>query len=110
MLADPHFGPEHALFASATRLYGLRDDERIGDLTGFGMDVFPEDPLRYCRASPCFDAFGGLEATPSQIEEQILCMWGSVGHPNPDGAEAYAVAMIGAWESFADSTGEASAD
>jgi hypothetical protein len=95
VFADPGYGPDNAVFAPRSWLWGLsRDGEvleqyevgRLLEELGLALDVFPEDPLQRYRAEACLDG--------DMTESLIPCIYASVGHPNPDGARAYADAII----------------
>jgi hypothetical protein len=66
-LAVPRFGPENAIFAPETYLFGV----------GVGVGgLFPVDPVAAARLPGCAPG-------------SITCPIASIGHPNPAGAQAY---------------------
>lgn len=74
LFADPGFRPENAALAPKAWLYGIN------------RDLSPQDPWTYSdRAKDC-------AAHPDQVDV-FQCERASVGHPNPDGALAYATAI-----------------
>jgi hypothetical protein len=83
--ADPAFGPERALFAPESWVWGVRPDtgqtESLEDLP-----FLPEDPRFRFRLSAC-----GEEGVMANL---LICLFGSVGHPNVEGAKAYADAIM----------------
>lgn len=85
--ADPQFGPENAAFASEPWLWGLRSNRELEEVLNLGIDVrlFPEDPLLDLRITAC--------TGPDVVPDLISCIYGSVLHPNPAGARAYAGAI-----------------
>lgn len=87
------FGPQNAVFSSDSLLWNLVEDERLLDLFGLDLRLFPEDPLRASRAAAC-DAANVVPAT-------ITCLYGSVGHPNVRGARVIAGAILDAWRGTA---------
>lgn len=84
-LADAGFGPENALFASDPLLWGLTANRVQQAAADQGLTLYPEDPLASLRAGICFR--GG-------IPDPLSCLYASVGHPNPAGAERFADAII----------------
>lgn len=86
VFSAPPFGPEHAMFAPQSWLWGLTST--VPDLPGvdFGLELFPEDPRLRARTIECLT---NPTATPGPA-----CLYVSVGHPNFDGAEAYAESII----------------
>ena len=71
----PAIGNEHAAFSVDPWLFGINDD------------LSAEDPLAHIRAEEC------KCAGPSRTEV-LTCKKASMGHPNPEGAKAYAEAML----------------
>ena len=84
--ADPDFGPENAVFGPDRWLWSMTDDSPMFAGVEVDFELFPEDPLAGFRASACpeIDGIYGL----------VICLYVSVGHPNPAGARAYADAVI----------------
>ena len=84
VFADPRFLPQNAIFAPEPWLYG-------GLIQG---TVFlPEDPLAVVRASLCANA-----DPPLHLDREAICVIASGGHPNPQGAQAYADAAFAAYQ------------
>ncbi|MCO6436467.1 MAG: hypothetical protein J5J06_05215 [Phycisphaerae bacterium] len=84
--ADPEFGEENAVFSPNSLLWGLTGKTDIfGDIE-LDLLLFPEDPLQNLRAEACFD--------PGALGDLVACLYASVAHPNPQGAERYAAAVI----------------
>ena len=83
--ADPGFGPENAVFAPRKWLWSLTDENIVLQTLNLELPAIPEDPLQDIRLRECFDedVVGGI----------IPCIYASVGHPNPAGAQAYADAI-----------------
>ena len=90
--ADPSFGPENAIFTEESWLWSLHSDGELATLFDVDLDVFPEDPLFGYRAARCFE--------PDVLLGLVGCLFGSVGHPNPTGAEAYADAILNELQAF----------
>ena len=86
VFADPEFGPENAAFAPDTWLWGVTEDSPAFQSVALGLELFPEDPMFEMRLEDCFrsDAIG----------DGLTCVYASMGHPNPDGARAYADAVV----------------
>lgn len=86
---DPGFGPQNALFASESLLWGLTADRIQQRAADEGLTLFPEDPLADLRATGCLN---------NKLVDPIPCLYASVGHPNPAGALRYAEVIISALE------------
>ena len=84
--ADPGFGPENAVFTDERWLWSLHSEGGLANMFDVELDVFPEDPLFGYRAARCFE--------PDVLLGLVGCLFGSVGHPNEIGAEAYADAIL----------------
>ncbi|HNQ21474.1 MAG TPA: SGNH/GDSL hydrolase family protein [Phycisphaerae bacterium] len=84
--ADPGFTEEHAVFTPDRWLWSLTADGDLAQLFELDLDLFPEDPLFAFRAARCFD--------DNAVLGLVGCLYASVGHPNPRGAQAYADAVI----------------
>lgn len=84
--ADPGYGPENAVFASDPWLWQMTTNPELLALFDFDLRLFPEDPLLDARMATCRE--------PDVAPELISCIYGSVAHPNPAGARAYAEAII----------------
>ena len=84
-VADPAFGPANVIFAPDAWLWGLTDEATGFESLNLGLDVFPEDPMRWNRLDLCIQ--DGL--TPNLLP----CLFASIGHPNEEGARAYVAAV-----------------
>ena len=84
--ADPGFRPQNAVFTPERWLWSLHSEGEMGALFDVDLEVFPEDPLFGYRVARCFE--------PDVLLGLVGCLFGSVGHPNPAGAEAYADAIL----------------
>ena len=84
--ADAGIGPEHAVFTEDRWLWSMAvETDLLGDLN-VGLELFPEDPLQEFRASNCLE--------PDVVYDFLFCLYDSVGHPNVEGARAYADAIV----------------
>ncbi len=84
---DPGFGPENAMFMPDSWLWSLTaENEFIGELLETGLRLFPEDPMVDLRAEVCLEG-DIMTALP-------VCLYASVGHPNVQGSQAYAQAIL----------------
>jgi hypothetical protein len=90
-LADPGFGPANALFATQPLLWGLTANRVQPEAANQGLTLFPEDPLASLRSALCIHG---------SASDPLLCLYASVGHPNPAGAQRYAAAIIPLLEQF----------
>ncbi|NLX23033.1 MAG: hypothetical protein GXY55_15375 [Phycisphaerae bacterium] len=86
--ADPGFGPDNALFAPDSWLWGLTTEVPQLDGVDTDMEVFPEDPNLAERLPVCTSDHEGIYA--------LKCLYISVGHPNLLGSQAYVEAITGA--------------
>ncbi len=86
--ADPGFGPQNAVFAPDALLWGMTRDSDLTNTLPIDIEfeLFPEDPVQSARSEVCFDY-----ESPAAI---VACLYASVGHPNPAGAEVYADAVL----------------
>jgi hypothetical protein len=84
--ADPGFGPANVIFGPEAWLWGLTDEAEGFEALNLGLDVFPEDPMRFNRLDLCLEF--GLSAS------LVPCLYASIGHPNEEGAEAYVEAIL----------------
>ena len=84
-VADPAFGSANVIFAPDAWLWGLTDEATGFESLNLGLDVFPEDPMRWNRLDLCIQ--DGL--TPNLLP----CLFASIGHPNEEGARAYVAAV-----------------
>lgn len=85
--ADPGFGEANAVFAPDAWLWGMTSDAELVESLGIGLDLAPMDDTFARRLERCLD--GELSLT-----QLIVCLYASVGHPTPAGAEAYAAAIV----------------
>jgi len=85
-LADPGYGPQNAVFAPESWLWGLASNGPLAEALGIELLLLPEDPLFELRINACHQ--------PNVIPDLVSCLYASVGHPNPTGARAYAEAII----------------
>lgn len=83
--ADPGYEADNALFAPDSWLWGFTSTSPGGD-EDFGLQLFPQDPFFLRRADACVN--------DPTAELSIDCFYASVGHPNTEGAQAYAEAII----------------
>lgn len=86
LFADPGFGSDNAIFAPHTRLWGLTPDNRTLPLLNFGVEWLPEDPIAATRWEACLERVSAIHP--------VSCLYGSVAHPRPEGAQAYADSVI----------------
>ena len=84
--ADPQFKPENAVFAPESWLWGMTSETDLVGFLDLGFDVFPEDPVHEIRLKVCATRYG--------LDSLLICAYASVGHPNTDGANAYANAVV----------------
>ncbi len=90
--ADPGFGMTNAVLASDPWLYGVGIPAGASlEALGIQLDVLPEDPLVGFRIRGCLTR--DVQVGP------LNCVFSSLGHPNPRGAQAYAEAIVDALES-----------
>ncbi|NUO64679.1 MAG: hypothetical protein HOQ11_13425 [Gemmatimonadaceae bacterium] len=78
--AEPGFGPANAYAAPQTWLF------KVGE----------EDPARAGRVPACRAAYGELNLDPDRIK----CWNASMGHPTPNGADAYSRSVTAALETL----------
>jgi lysophospholipase L1-like esterase len=74
-VACPDIKPENAAFASDPWLFGINDD------------LSPQDPLAAIRAKAC-------QSANLSRPKEMFCKIASAGHPNAEGAKAYARAIF----------------
>lgn len=84
--ADPQFGPAHALFTDDSWLWNLVPESNLFEGLAVDLALFPEDPLTRFRFENCFEE--------GVISGGLGCLYASVGHPNPTGAQVYADTII----------------
>jgi hypothetical protein len=96
--ADPGFGPENALFAPDTWLWGLTTEFPIVDDLDLDLELFPEDPRFSERISACLENVGA--------EPSLTCLYTSIAHPNPTGSRVYADAIVAALRQLGVLTGD----
>lgn len=89
MFVDPGFGPQNAIFAPESWLFGVTLQPRDPPGLFIQLEVLPEDPKLAERIDIC------NSLAPATA---FRCYYTSVGHPNPRGAEAYAAAIVSALE------------
>jgi len=85
---DPGFGPENALFADDSWLWGLTRDFPSEVELELDLEMFPEDPLFTERFDICFQNVGA--------EPSLGCLYASLAHPNFTGSQVYADAIVAA--------------
>ncbi len=83
--APTEFKTEHSLFASASYLWGMDENNAFLNDLEIDLALFPEDPVLEQRADFCLQN--------ETIDSFLGCVYASVGHPNIDGARAYATAI-----------------
>jgi len=86
--ADPGISPEHSIFTSDSWLWGLRASRGSALGEDFQFDWVPEDPMLSRRVTTCLEQLGTGPTIP--------CLYSSLGHPNREGAQAYADAILAA--------------
>jgi lysophospholipase L1-like esterase len=86
VFADAGFTADNATFAADAWLWGLTDDANVLETLGITLDIVPEDPMLDFRIQACQAAV----IAPGLLN----CVYGSAGHPNPLGAEAYAKSIL----------------
>lgn len=84
--ADPFFGPDHAVSTDDPWLFSMTSDSDVFRGLNVELDLFPEDPLLEFRISNCLE--------PNVVCDFALCVYNSVGHPNPTGARVYADTIV----------------
>ncbi len=86
--ADAGYEPANTAFAPDSWIWGLTEKDVLpGGLDlGYDLTLFPEDPLLDYRAALCTDE--GVQ------QDLLTCLYASVLHPNPAGADAYTRAII----------------
>ncbi|NLX12283.1 MAG: hypothetical protein GXY44_01335 [Phycisphaerales bacterium] len=93
VFVDPRFGPANAVFGPEKWLWSLTTSNAfLSDLLGDVLKFFPEDSTLLTRVYVCL-----REAVADNV---FQCLYVSVGHPNPDGARAYARGIIEALEAI----------
>jgi len=90
--ADPGFGEEHGIFAPQSWLWGLRTRTSHEQDEEIPYDWVPEDPELSRRIQACIEQIGTGPTIP--------CLYTSLGHPNRQGARAYAEAIVAALETL----------
>ncbi len=84
--ADPGFGTDNAMLAPDAWLWGVVPDDRLINLLDTAPLLVPEDPRFDFRLANCFN--------DDVVSGTAVCLYASVGHPNPAGARAYADAVV----------------
>ena len=87
---DAGFDSSHAAFAPDAWLWGAQIDVDEAAELGLELRIVPEDPMFEHRLEAC--ARGGV------APDYVSCSYGSLGHPNEAGAQAYADAIIAVLE------------
>ncbi len=85
-LAIPAFGAENAVFAPESWLWNLTPTAVALPGLDVNLSALPEDPIADLRWKACFER--------EQLSGLVLCLLASVGHPRPEGAQAYAGAVV----------------
>ncbi len=89
IFVDPGFGPANAVFAPEKWLWSLTMSNTImKELVGNVLKFFPEDSTLLTRIYVCLEE--------DVVDNAFQCLYASIGHPNPDGARAYARGVIDA--------------
>ena len=88
LFVAPPFGPENAIFTADKLLWSMTADNPRYAALPLEVDLFPEDDTQDIRLIRCFGA--SIRVNP------VLCLFDSVGHPNPDGAALIADEILSA--------------
>ena len=83
--ADPGFSEQNAVFASQSWVWNLKQNADLADSLGLDLRLFPEDPLLDFRVERCTQT--------GVVPDLVSCIYASLAHPNPTGAQAYADAI-----------------
>lgn len=86
--ADPQYGVANAVFAPDAWLWGMTNDTSLLETLQINLDLAPMDDILAKRVERCLEDQYGV--TPL-----IVCLYASVGHPTPAGAQAFATAIVG---------------
>ena len=113
VFAEIHFLPEHSYGARETQLWGL-DHSRFKRLLVFGslgkVQLETNDERRKERSVIC-DELYKRQANETSDEERdrkkqrLTCRYAALGHPNQDGAQLYAEAIISQLKSVISESG-----
>jgi lysophospholipase L1-like esterase len=103
MFAEIHFLPEHSFRAPKTQLWNFESSliRKLVVILSFGKILLrPNDQVRKQRAASCKEYWKTLP-TESNIEkkerknQELLCRYAALGHPNRQGVAAYTEAIMG---------------
>jgi lysophospholipase L1-like esterase len=103
MFAEVHFLPEHSFRAPKTQLWNFESSpiRKLLVILSFGKILLrPNDQVRRQRNASCKEYW---KAVPTESEsqkkerknQQMLCRYAALGHPNRQGALLYTDAIIG---------------
>ena len=87
VFADTQFDPENSTFAPEAWLWGVTTGESVLEQLGVDWELVPEDPLFQYRLSACLE--------DEVLPDPISCVYASIAHPNPEGANAYTTEIVG---------------
>ncbi len=85
--ADPGFGANNAAFAPEAWLWGMTAKSDLLETLGINLELAPMDAMMAKRLVRC------LSDDDLPIGQLIICLYASVGHPTPAGAEAFAASI-----------------
>lgn len=85
--ADPGFGADNAVFAPDAWLWGMTAKSDLLETLGINLELAPMDAMMAKRLARC------LSDDDLPIGQLIICLYASVGHPTPAGAEAFAASI-----------------
>ncbi len=88
VFAPVPFGPENAVFAPDTWLWGGTSRHPLADALGLDLRLFPDDPLAEFRIGEC--------NRPGVVPGLLECVYASIAHPNRTGARVYRDAILDA--------------
>jgi lysophospholipase L1-like esterase len=102
MFAEVHFLPEHSFRAPNTQVWNFESSpiRKLLVILSFGKILLrPNDEVRRQRNASCKEYW---KAVPTESEnqkkerknQQLLCHFAALGHPNRQGASAYTEAII----------------
>jgi hypothetical protein len=102
MFAEIHLGPEHSFRARKTQLWNFESSplRKLMAILSFGRILLrTNDETRKQRAASCKEFWKAPpNETPSQKKErkneELLCRYAALGHPNREGALIYAEAIV----------------
>lgn len=84
--ADPEYSEANAVFAPEAWLWGMTADAELLESLGIELDLAPMDDSKQRRIDRCL-------GSNFDLGKLIVCLYASVGHPTPDGAQAFADAI-----------------